>query len=464
MTEAPQLIPADLIASVERQTGATVSHIVPRGGGGASRQGAEVTLRYADGRETPCYLAYDTRAGDPQRLPFFRRETSILAALSGPLSGAGVRAPRFLAAEPAHLASLTEFTPGRDRFADATDKPALARDFMAQLAALHRLDPNKAAFSDFGDPAERPSDRIRARLAVLKDQNLRAAPDPILQLALLWLSENVPVDHGPSVILHGDAGPGNFLHQDNKVTALLDWELTHLGDPMEDLAQIWVRSMIQPFVPMREVFAAYEAAGGEAVDLDRVRYHRLYFQLGFTVGGHAALHTDTGARTAMLGASMMYHTAHMRVIVQSLGELTGQTLSSPILAESPPSHVDRSFEIALDDLREAIVPRLADQHAASKAKSLARLVKWWRARDRHGAGFERVELDEIAALVGDRFDRLMEARAALTHAILEGRVDRPRALQACFNRMTRDTALMADAMGALKDTYFPPLDGAGREL
>jgi hypothetical protein len=154
----------------------------------------------------------------------------------------------------------------------------------------------------------------------------------------------------------------------------------------------------------------------------------------------------------------------MRVIVQSLAELTGQTLERPALPQAEASHVDRSFEIALQDLRETIVPRLDDQHASAKAKSLARLVKWWRARDRFGPAFERAELDEIADLVGERFERLLPARAALTHAILAGRVDRGEALQACFNRVTRETALMADSMGALAHTYFPPLDGAGLEL
>jgi len=459
MADAPQLLPADLIASVERQTGAKVVHITPRGGGGASRQGAEVTLRHADGREEAGYLAYDTRAGDPKRLPFFNRETAILAALTGPWTDKGVRAPRFIAAEPAHLALLTALTPGRDRFADAGDPLALGADFMAQLAALHRIDPATVHLADYGDPAASPSSRIRTRIKELKADNLAAVPDPILQLALAWVEENVPADRGPAVIVHGDAGPGNFLHQADRVTALLDWELTHYGDPMEDLAQIWVRSMLQPFIPMRAAFAAYEAAGGIAVDLDRVRFHRLYFQLGFIVGGHSAFYSDTRVRTAMLGASMMYHTVHMRVIVQSLAELTGQTLVAAALPEAPASHVDRTFDIALDDLKDAIVPRLADQHAASKAKSLARVVKWWRARERYGALFDQAETDEVAALLGRRVEGVIPARVALTRAMLEGRVSREVTLQACFNRVTRETFLMADAMGGLKDTYFLPLDG-----
>src|SRR3546814_11453287 len=83
------------------------------------------------------------------------------------------------------------------------------------------------------------------------------------------------------VIVHGDAGPGNFLYKGNRVTALLDWELVHYGDPMADLAMLCLRMLFQGFVPLPQAFAAYEAAGGHRVDLARLRYWRLLFQTGF---------------------------------------------------------------------------------------------------------------------------------------------------------------------------------------
>ena len=452
------LIPADLAASVERQTGAKIVGIVPRAGGGASRQGAELTFRWPDGREQTGYLSYDSRAADPLRMPFFRREAAVLAAFSGSLANRGVRAPRFMAAEPAHLALLTALAAGSDRFADATEPHALADDFIAQLAALHRIAPSDLTLDGFGDAATPPSIVVRERIAQLQADNLATMPDPILTLALQWLAANIPADLGPSVLVHGDAGPGNFLHQDNRVTALLDWELTHFGDPVEDLAQIWVRSMFQPFRPMREVFKAYEAHAGAPVDVDRVRYHRLYFQLGFTVSGHASFYGKSPVKPAMIGVSMLFYTAHMRVIVQSIAELTGQALLPVDLPDAPAGLADRTFEIALEDLQQAITPRLTDQHAATKAKSLARLVKWWRARDRYGDLFERAECDEVGALLGETFDCVLAARAALTHALLEDRVDRSVTLQLCYRRVVRETALMGDAMGSLRDCYFPPLD------
>jgi aminoglycoside phosphotransferase (APT) family kinase protein len=450
-------IPPDLSRQIEQHCGAVIAAEKPRGGGGASRQGAEVTLRASNGAEQHCYLAWDVRAGDPSRMAFFERETAILTALCGPLADAGVRAAPLVGAFPSHLALLSQFVSGSERFPLAEDKPALARDFMAQLAALHRIDAGHPALAKLGDPAEPPSRRIRANVAQWRRDNLAAGADPILQLALAWLADNVPPDRGPAVVIHGDAGPGNFLYAGNRVTALIDWEFAHLGDPMEDLAQIQVRSLIQPFVPMAQAFAAYEAAGGVAVDLARVKYHRLYFQMGFMVAGAAAAAAPDSLAGAS-GTALMYGTMHRRVVVRSLAELTGIALADPELPALPPDWSDRTYAAALGDIREEIVPAAANQRAAAKAKDLARLVKFWRRRASHGAAFDSAELAEIRALMPSAPDDLIAARAALAEAIAADAVPFAAALQLCHNRMARETLVMAEAMGALATTWYEDLD------
>lgn len=445
-------IPPDLRDAIERQAGAVIVDERARGGGGASRHGAEVTLRHADGAELACYLAWDPRAGDPARLPYFERETAVLAALSGPFAESGVKVAPLIAADAPHLALCSAFVEGQDRFPEASDKAALARDFIGQLARLHALDAADPAFSKLGVASEPTSTTIRKRLAQLSADNLAAGADPILQLALCWLAANIPADRGPPVVVHGDAGPGNFLYEGSNVVALVDWELTHLGDPMEDLAQIWVRSLIQPFVPMREVFAAYEAASGTAVDVVRVKYHRLYFQLGFMVAGYVAQAAKGGG--AATGTAMLYGTMHRRIVVESLAELTGLALLLLALPDCPAGTNDAGFANALEDLRAEIVPGLTDQSAAAKAKSLARMIKFWRRRDRYGAALDTAELAELNGTFATAHDDLHLARAAFGRAIAEDRIDFAEALRLCHARTVRETFLMADAMGALATTRY----------
>jgi hypothetical protein len=450
-------IPSDLRTQVEHDTGCVIAAEQARGGGGASRQGAEVTLLGADGVERHCYLAWDGRAGDPSRMPYFERETAILGALSGPLASSGVRVAPLVGSYPSHLALLSLFVTGNDRFSQTEDKSALAAEFVGQLAALHRIDAAHPALAPLGDPAEPPARRIRDNVATWQRMNLAAGADPILQVALAWLARNVPADSGLAVVLHGDAGPGNFLFDGGKIAALVDWELTHLGDPMEDLAQIWVRSLIQPFVPMCEVFAAYEAASGSKVDLAKVKYHRLYFQLSFSAPSAVAA-AAPGSQTGATGTALLYGTMHRRVMVRSVAELAGIRLTDPEIPALEPDWTDRYFVTALEDLQNDVVPSAGNQRAAAKAKELARMVKFWRRRASHGAAFDAAELAEIGALMPSAPADLMGARAALAEAIAADAVDFSAAVQLCHNRVVRETFVMADAMGALATTWYEDLD------
>jgi aminoglycoside phosphotransferase len=451
----------DLVARLEAKTGAKIGDVVPRGGGGASRQGAEVTLTWPDGRTQRCYLAYDSRAGDPRRLPFFTREVAVLAALSGPWANRRVKAPRLVAHDTEALALLTELVPGHDAYdkiEDVDERDAIVRDFIAQLADLHAIDIAAHPLDGFGDPGIPVRERMHANIAQWRADNLNRAPDPVLQLAYNWLDDNLPEDDGPATLVHGDTGVGNFMMDDGKVTALLDWELTHYGDPMEDLAQIWVRMLFQPFAPPAEIFRLYEEASGRPVDVERVKYLRLYFQLSFTTNSQALLSDPDAPEPAALGTTLLFATTHMRVIVEQMAELSGTALTEPAIPDVPPGEAERTYDIVLRDLKDIIVPRIEDQQASAKAKALARTVKWWKGRDRYGAAFREAELAELEAALGERSVSLVEGRAALARRIADRSIAFEDALALCHSRVMRDTETMGDALGRYRTTYFPPLD------
>jgi aminoglycoside phosphotransferase (APT) family kinase protein len=62
----------------------------------------------------------------------------------------------------------------------------------------------------------------------------RLEPHPTLVYGFAWLRRHLPVATRISVV-HGDLRFGNLLHHAGRLTALLDWEMVHLGDPVEDL-------------------------------------------------------------------------------------------------------------------------------------------------------------------------------------------------------------------------------------
>jgi len=454
---ALDLLPLGLGAAVEAASGATITEVRPRGGGGASREGAELDLAWPGGRTASAYMNYDVHKAGAGDDAAFLREASILRALSGPLADAGVRVAPFFASVPDQRALVCGLVSGRDRFGAITDpaqRDRLAADFMAQLAALHRIDVAATPVEGMG-PVEPSRLFIERRIAALRRGNSERSWDPLIHLSLNWLEANIPANLPPPVIVHGDAGPGNFLFDEERVTAMLDWELVHYGDPMADLAMLAIRMLFQDFVPLPQAFSAYEAAGGHRVDLARLRYWRVLFQTGFA--RRSRLDDPAAPPPPNLGMNMVYSTIHRRVLSEALAEAAGITLPPVALPDAPLGARDRSFAIALDDIRDVIVPRMADQQASVKAKGMARLIKWWRAIERFEPGFQHAEKAEIEAVLGRTFDNYQAAWTAYCEAAAAGTISAEAAIILCHAHVTREAALMADAMGGLAQTKFAPL-------
>lgn len=112
-------------------------------------------------------------------------------------------------------------------------------DYISSLADLHRLDIDRlnpaGVLAGLGPAPTSPQQGIVA----LIDHWLgvyRASvelPIPLLEDAAVWLRTAL-APTGPTCIVHGDPGPGNFLHDGTRITGLTDWELAHWGDAAED--------------------------------------------------------------------------------------------------------------------------------------------------------------------------------------------------------------------------------------
>ena len=68
-----------------------------------------------------------------------------------------------------------------------------------------------------------------------------------LPLAFEWLRLNLPTDSRPVSLVHGDAGPHNLLMHEGRPSAMLDWEVAHVGDPVEDLTycRLWIDQIMR---------------------------------------------------------------------------------------------------------------------------------------------------------------------------------------------------------------------------
>lgn len=103
-------------------------------------------------------------------------------------------------------------------------------------------------------------------------------PHPVFDIAFRWLDRNRPATT-KNVLVHGDFRLGNVLVGTDGLTAVLDWELAHIGDPMEDLGWLCVRAWRfggeYPVAGLGEydtLFDAYEKASGVRPDFSTVRW------------------------------------------------------------------------------------------------------------------------------------------------------------------------------------------------
>lgn len=107
---------------------------------------------------------------------------------------------------------------------------------------------------------------------------------PVFELALTWLDRRKPAAPERPVLVHGDYRTGNYLVDESGVTAILDWEGAHLGDPVEDLGWLCVKSwrfgaVDKPaggFGSREQLWAAYERAGGGRVDPERAHWWEVF--------------------------------------------------------------------------------------------------------------------------------------------------------------------------------------------
>ncbi|HZR87591.1 MAG TPA: phosphotransferase family protein [Bradyrhizobium sp.] len=189
-------------------------------------------------------------------------------------------------------------------FADA--RPKLARQLGRIAATIHGLPREKL-------PELRRLTATTEIAELAREYRSLNWPKPVFELALRWLSEHDPGPPEQETLVHGDFRHGNLIIGPDGVRAVLDWELAHIGDPMEDLGWICVNSWrfgeidkpVGGFGSREELFAGYEASGRK-VDADRVKFYEVMGTLrwGVMCGGmmqRFRLGPDHSMERAMIG-------------------------------------------------------------------------------------------------------------------------------------------------------------------
>lgn len=207
---------------------------------GASRQTWSVTARTAGGETRRLILLSDVRLSQARditveaaALRAARLAGVPVPALHDVGDGSGPVPRRYLLMEHVDGETIPRRLLRDDEFAAA--RSVLAGQLGTAAARIHG-----ASLEGLGhlERVADPVDRLRTRYGHYQEIS------PAMQIGLRWLHENRPPVAGPGLV-HGDFRMGNIIVDRTGLQAVIDWELAHLGDPLEDLG--WVCSKVWRF-------------------------------------------------------------------------------------------------------------------------------------------------------------------------------------------------------------------------
>lgn len=277
--------------------GAIVSNVA-RMGGGASKEQFVFDLENAGDTSGKYVLRMDPGEGAVETDR--RREFEVLQAMA---DWVPVPSAVWLAADGEILgqsSSIMAFTGGVTKPSDSAGRlsglgtflgprwrPVLGDQFIGNLVRIHAFDWSSAHLPSFSAPDADPQQAARWQAnwwtRVWYDDLV--APVPAMAAAKNWLEANLPAAR-ELVLVHADYRTGNYLFDEasGKVTAILDWELAHIGDYHEDLAWVVARLfgafdngqfLASGLMSRDEFLERYSRASGRTVDPRTLHFYEV---------------------------------------------------------------------------------------------------------------------------------------------------------------------------------------------
>jgi aminoglycoside phosphotransferase (APT) family kinase protein len=128
------------------------------------------------------------------------------------------------------------------------------------LVALHLVDPGTVGLAEFGRPDGFLSRQVSRWKRQLDASNTRALP--LAEELHRRLAESVPTESSVPSVIHGDFRLDNVLiSPDDKLRAVIDWEMATLGDPLTDLALMLVYGRLGSAIAGEDVVDVASAPG-----------------------------------------------------------------------------------------------------------------------------------------------------------------------------------------------------------
>lgn len=384
------------------------------------------------------------------------REAKILRVLHAQ----GIPVPEVLAFHADPQAAVLGWVEGRDNFnlvTEPAERDGIMEHFLQILAELHAVD--VAHFADAGVRIPKTPEEIALNDLDVWQSTYEAGvrePLPLLTFACQWLRRNVPKTPVEPVLCQGDTGPGNLLFHEGRVSALVDFELAHVSDPMTDIACVRSRDLYTPVDRFPERVARYAELSGRPIDFDTLQFYSVKTQALVPMSLAPVMENlHAGTEHAEWIAQ---HVFYLRTTAEALAEAIGIALEEPELPAPQETRFSAYYDMVVENLEEEQSPAIEDAFLKNRMWFTSRLVRHLRHADRVGPGFEAQELDDMGELLGRRPSDVREGHRAVHRLVLESGPDRDEAFVRYFHRHARrEEALMEGALGMCEGASLSPL-------
>jgi hypothetical protein len=281
-------------------------------------------------------------------------------------------------------------------FAGSDDERfALIEEYLELQAKIYGIDLADAGAAGFDCPTDARGIALGAFMKFEQAyDDLVSVPDPVTEFLRLWLHRNYPSNRARARFITYDAF--QFMFEGGKITGLLDFELSHVGDPMMDLAALRIRDTIKNLGDLPAIAARYAEVTGEVVDHDVVDYHTVMYNAITVLSAAPPLAAPVD--TTDLMSHMAWYVNSARWAFEVMADMLGIELA-PV--DPPAVRLSRhraAFQHLANGTRRPVGRGEVDYERATLHRVSRHLLRI----DEIGRDVEKAEIDDLETLLGVR--------------------------------------------------------------
>lgn len=352
----------------------------------------------------------------------------------------GIAVPKAIAVIDDPNSLVLERIPGvinTATIADPDTRQRVREEFIEIIARLHEIPP--AAFAEVGLEVPQGADGVSRNLYAASEaifNRLIGRPWPLMRFTAGWLRRNVPQDRARAAFINPDAG--QFMFEGDRVTGLIDFEMSSFGDPAAELAGMRLRDSSEPLGDLSALYDHYEKVSGDRITKQLIEYHTAGFcgVNGFMLWPLAFTSTPEQDYVAYLNFAV----ATARWSYTAMAAHMGLQLTEPRTPVARPMGFTQAGSHLVRQIGEMPASDAQTAYARDSAAALALYQQRWLT---YGADVVNADLADTAALIGHRpadQDDMMEKLEAFVRQA--GPEDDARLVQHFHNWLRRQDFLL----------------------